>query len=124
MNSKEFFVLILSVLTSVAGQLFLKLGAMKIGRLSSSYNLNKIFEITTISEIWLGLIFYALGAFLYIILLTRVNLSVIGPSASLVYVFSALMGYFLFKEVIPLTRLVGLSFIVCGVILVVYKKNL
>jgi drug/metabolite transporter (DMT)-like permease len=124
METKEFFVLIMSVLTSVAGQFFLKLGSIKIGRLSLSDGLSKVFEVGTIPEIWLGLIFYALGAFLYIILLTRVNLSVLSPSASLVYVFSALIGCFLFKEVMPWTRLVGLSFIVCGVILVVYKKNL
>lgn len=124
METKEFFILVISVLTSVAGQFFLKLGSIKIGRLSLSDGLTKIFEVATIPDIWLGLTFYALGAFLYIILLTRVNLSVLSPSASLVYVFSALMGYFLFKEVMPWTRLVGLSFIVCGVILVVYKKNI
>jgi dolichol-phosphate mannosyltransferase len=39
------------------------------------------------------------------------------------YVFSVLLGYFIFRESISLTRLIGLSFIVSGVILVIWQKN-
>ncbi len=112
----------MSVLTSVAGQFFLKAGALKLGRVSLANAFDHILSIVVTPELLLGLTCYGLGALAYILLLTRVNLSVAGPSVSLVYVFSVLMGYFIFRETIPLMRLAGLSFIVVGVILVVWQK--
>jgi multidrug transporter EmrE-like cation transporter len=35
---------------------------------------------------------------------------------------SVILGHFLFREAIPVERLVGLGLIVCGVILVVWHK--
>ena len=122
MTPQEFCLLLMSVMSSVAGQFFLKAGANKLGRVSLDNAFNHILNIITVPELLLGLISYGLGAIAYILLLTRVNLSVAGPSVSLVYVFSVLLGYFLFKETIPLTRLIGLSLIVCGVVLVVWQK--
>lgn len=121
MNLQEFCLLLMSVLASVGGQFFLKAGAIKLGRVNIANAVNHILNIITTPELLIGLTFYALGALAYILLLTRVNLSVAGPSASLVYVFSVILGYFIFREPIPLTRLIGLSLIVSGVILVVWR---
>jgi drug/metabolite transporter (DMT)-like permease len=119
---QEFALLLMSVLASVAGQFFLKSGAVKLGKVNIGNTVSHILSIITIPELLIGLTCYALGAVAYILLLTRVNLSIAGPSISLVYVFSVLLGYFLFRETISLTRLVGLSLIVGGVILVVWQK--
>ncbi|MBD2533120.1 EamA family transporter [Nostoc flagelliforme FACHB-838] len=122
MNLQEFALLLMSVATSVGGQFFLKLGALKLVKVNSANALNNIISIGTTPELLTGLSCYGLGAIAYILLLTRVNLSIAAPSISLVYVFSVILGYFIFRETIPLTRLVGLSFIVGGVILVVWQK--
>jgi drug/metabolite transporter (DMT)-like permease len=122
LTPQEFSLLLISVLTSVAGQFFLKAGAIKLGKVNLNNTISHIFSIITIPELLIGLTCYGLGAVAYILLLTRVNLSVAGPSIALVYVFSVLLGYFIFKETIPLTRLIGLSSIIAGVILVVWQK--
>ncbi|MDB9445004.1 MULTISPECIES: EamA family transporter [Nostocales] len=122
MTPQEFSLLLISVLTSVAGQFFLKAGALKLGKVNLNNTISHIFSIITIPELLIGLTCYGLGAVAYILLLTRVNLSVAGPSIALVYVFSVLLGYLIFKETIPLTRLIGLSSIIAGVILVVWQK--
>jgi drug/metabolite transporter (DMT)-like permease len=122
MTLQEFALMLLSVLASVAGQLFLKIGAAKLGRVNVANAVNHILSIVTIPELIIGLGCYGVGALCYILVLTRVNLSIAGPAASLVYVFSVLLGYFIFKEPIPVMRLVGLGFIVAGVILVVWQK--
>ncbi|WP_414514524.1 EamA family transporter [Nostoc sp. PCC 9305] len=122
MNLQEFALLLMSVATSVGGQFFLKLGALKLVKINSANALSNILSIATTPELLTGLTCYGLGAIAYIMLLTRVNLSVAAPSISLVYVFSVLLGYFIFRETIPLTRLLGLSFIVGGVILVVWQQ--
>ncbi len=123
MNFQEFCLLLVSVLTSAAGQLFLKMGATKLGKVDAGNALSHILNILFTPELILGLSCYGLGAIAYILLLTRVSLSVAGPSASIIYVFSVLIGYFIFKETIPVHRAFGLGFIVCGVILVVWKGN-
>ncbi|MEH2049707.1 EamA family transporter [Nostoc sp.] len=122
MNLQEFALLIMSIATNLGGQFFLKLGALKLSKFNSANAISNIISIATTPELLIGLTCYGLGAIAYILLLTRVNLSIAAPSISLVYVFSVLLGYFIFKETIPLTRLVGLSFIVGGVILVVWHK--
>ncbi len=122
MTLQEFSLLLMSVIASVAGQFFLKAGALKLGRVHVGNAVNHILSILTTPELLIGLTCYALGALAYILLLTRVSLSVAGPSVSLVYIFSVLLGYFIFKEPIPLIRLIGLTFIMSGVILVVWKK--
>jgi drug/metabolite transporter (DMT)-like permease len=122
MTPKEFILLLMSVLASVGGQVFLKLGATKLGRVNITNAFTHMLSILTTPELIIGLSCYGVGAVLYILLLTRVNLSVAGPSASLVYIFSVLLGHFLFRESIPIVRLLGLGFIIAGVVLVVWQK--
>lgn len=122
MIPQEFGLLLISILTSVAGQFLLKSGALKLGAVSASNLLDRILGIVTIPELLAGLTFYGLGALAYILLLTRVDLSIAGPSVALIYIFSVLLGYFAFGEPIPLNRIVGLGLIVSGVILLIWKK--
>lgn len=123
MSPQEFGLLLASIIVSVAGQFFLKLGALKLGKVTAGNAIGHIIGIITTPELLLGLFFYGLGAVAYILLLTRVKLSVVGPSAALMYVFSVLLGYFVFKESIPVYRYFGLGLIMCGVILVVWQPR-
>ncbi|WP_199336778.1 EamA family transporter [Oscillatoria sp. FACHB-1407] len=112
----------MSILSSVAGQFFLKAGALRLGKATPTNALSHIFNIATTPELIAGLMCYGLGAIAYILLLTRVKLSIAGPSIALVYIFTVLMGYFFFKEAIPPTRVVGLGFIIGGVLLVMWQR--
>ena len=122
MSPQEFCLLLVSVLSSVAGQFFLKLGALKLGKVNFTNAISHLLSIALTPELIIVLACYGVGAIAYILLLTRVNLSVAAPSVSLVYLFSVLLGFFIFRESLPLSRLIGLGFIVSGVILVVYQK--
>ena len=113
--------LLFSVLTAACGQLFLKLGAIKINLIAAATVAGKLLGAVTIPELLLGLSFYGLSAVSYILLLTRVKLSVAAPGTASIYIFSVLIGIFVFKEPISLLRLFGLALIACGVILVVSK---
>lgn len=122
MTGQEFLLLLASVLASVAGQFLLKAGALKLGQVTADNAVSHILNIVTIPELLMGLGCYGLGAIAYILLLTRVNLSVAAPAVSLIYVFAVLIGFVVFREPIPFSRLVGLAFIVCGVLLVIWKR--
>jgi drug/metabolite transporter (DMT)-like permease len=119
---KEFCLFLMAIALSAAGQLCLKMGALRLGKVNASNWIGHLLGMFTIPELLLGLCFYGLGAVAYILVLTRVNLSVAGPAAALIYIFSVFMGYFLFKETIPLSRAVGLGLIISGVLLVIWKK--
>jgi drug/metabolite transporter (DMT)-like permease len=119
---QEFGLLLISILSSVAGQFLLKAGALKLGKVNADNLIEHILSILTVPQLLAGLMCYGLGAIAYILLLTRVDLSIAGPAVALVYVFSVLLGYFIFRETIPLERVIGLGFIACGVILVVLRK--
>jgi hypothetical protein len=85
------------MLASASGQFLLKTGALRLGKVNATNVVSHIFGVLTTPEILVGLGCYSIGAIAYILLLTRVNLSVAGPSAALIYVFvfSVLMGYFI-----------------------------
>jgi drug/metabolite transporter (DMT)-like permease len=119
---QEFGLLLMSILASVAGQFFLKAGALKLGKVSAENFLSHVFGILLTPELLIGLACYGFGAIAYILLLTRVKLSIAGPSVALSYVFAVMLGYFLFHETIPLSRVVGLGLIVSGVLLVIWQK--
>jgi multidrug transporter EmrE-like cation transporter len=118
----ELILLLVSVLAGVFGQFFLKLGAAKLGKVDVGNFLNHILSMITIPELLIGLACYGTGAIVYILLLTRVNLSVAAPAISLSYIFSVLIGHFWFRESIALGQIFGLAAISLGVILVVSHK--
>ncbi|HEY9596345.1 MAG TPA: EamA family transporter [Cyanophyceae cyanobacterium] len=122
MTLPEFGLFLIAILTSTTGQFLLKLGALQLGKVTASNLFGHILSVLTIPQLLIGLCFYGVGAVAYILLLTRVNLSVAGPAASVSYIFSVLMGYFIFRESIPFSRAIGLGLIVCGVLLVIWKK--
>jgi drug/metabolite transporter (DMT)-like permease len=120
---KEFWLLVVAILASVGGQFLLKAGALKLGKVSTENWLNHLLSIATVPELLAGLTAYAIGAIAYILLLTRVNLSIAGPAIALSYVFSVLLGYFVFREPVTGARVMGVGLIVCGVLLVVWQKR-
>jgi drug/metabolite transporter (DMT)-like permease len=118
---QEFLLFLLSLIAGVSGQFFLKTGALKLGKLTASNAFNHVMSIATTPELVIGLACYGIGAVLYILLLTRVKLSVLAPAVALQYIFSVLIGHFVFRESIPLVRVFGMAFIICGVVLLLAK---
>lgn len=122
MTPQEFGLFLISILTNAVGQYLLKSGALSLGTVDARDLISYIWGVVTTPQLVFGLGCYGLGALAYILLLTRVNLSVAGPAVALAYVISVFIGVFWFKETIPPMRLVGLGAIVFGVILVVWKQ--
>lgn len=122
MSVQEFVLFLMSIVAGVSGQFFLKTGALKLGQLTANNALSHVIGIATIPELVIGISCYGAGAVLYILLLTRVPLSVLAPATALQYVFSVMLGRFVFNEQIPVVRLVGMGFIICGVVLLMTKK--
>jgi drug/metabolite transporter (DMT)-like permease len=126
MGFGEVVMLIITVLTGTVGQYFLRNGAQelakRLGGVSADNWMGLVSGIFLNFNLLVGLTFYAGAAVLYILILTRVPLSVLGPSVALQYVFAVTMDKYLFGVAIPGYRWFGLGLIACGVILVILKK--
>jgi drug/metabolite transporter (DMT)-like permease len=122
MGFAEVVMLVITVLTGTVGQFFLRNGAQQLGAVTATNVMGHLMGMLTNLNLLVGLTFYAGAAVLYILILTRVPLSVLGPSVALQYVFAVMMDKYLFGVAIPGYRWFGLGMIACGVILVILKK--
>ncbi|MEM8805930.1 MAG: DMT family transporter [Cyanobacteria bacterium P01_G01_bin.38] len=118
MALSEIILLLATVIGGSLGQIFLKLGALKLGAVTGSNIVSHILGIALIPEFIAGIFAYGLGALAYILLLTRVELSIAAPATASIYVFSVVFSYFFLKEPFSIAQAVGLGMIMCGVILV------
>ncbi len=125
MNFMNFSLLLAASASSVIGQFFLKSGAEKFGKVEFT-SLNSlvmtVLNILFIPQVMAGIMAYAIGLFAYIFALSRMPISIVSPSIAMSYVFAVLMGRFIFGEVVPVTRYIGMGMIVCGVIFIMKDK--
>ena len=70
---------------------------------------------------WLTL--YVGAAFLYIIALRRIPLSVALPCTAASYIGAIFIGHFLYNETVTLIHLTAVAFIGCGVILLAFSAK-
>lgn len=68
--------------------------------------------------ILLGIILQPISLAIWLLVISRVEVSYAFPLASLAYVFTALGGYYLLDESLSLTRILGILVIIGGVCLV------
>lgn len=68
--------------------------------------------------VWLGLIFYALGAVLWLGVLAKVEVSLAYPFVGLGFILTSLLGVFVLGESFSIIRFVGTCQVVLGIILV------
>ncbi|MDD5439751.1 MAG: EamA family transporter [Candidatus Omnitrophica bacterium] len=68
--------------------------------------------------IWLGIVIYVLNFFIWVLILSRVELSVAMPAGSTTYIMIPLIAIFFFKEQVSLLRWIGIAFIILGIFVV------
>lgn len=119
MSFKDFLLILLNVVFTVSGQLLLKQGMLQVGRISSMSNPASVLSRTFTNLYVLGgLGVYAFTSMIWLVVLSRVKLSIAYPMVSLGYVLSIVAAWLFFKEHVPTTRLVGGIVICVGVYLV------
>ncbi|TCZ55108.1 DMT family transporter [Roseicella aquatilis] len=97
-----------AVLTSLLGQVLLKAGAVGEGGF-----LSQLLRPATL----VGLAAYAGAAFLYIIALRRIPMSIALPCTAASYVAVAVIGHFLFDEYLSPQKIAAIGLICGGVLM-------
>lgn len=120
MNALSFALVLVGVVLNAAAQLLLKAGTNAIGQFQfSADNLGPIgWKVATQPFILGGLACYVVSVVVWILALSRVEVSVAYPMLSIGYVVNAAAAYFLFGEAVGPQRLVGIGVIIVGVYLV------
>ena len=112
--------ILVDVALNVTGQLSLKYGMSKIGNFSLSLStLPPVFiKAATNLHVLFGLLCYGLGFMVWLIVLSKAEVSYAYPLISLGYVLTAILAWFLFGEALNENRLVGIVVICLGVFLI------
>jgi len=120
MNTISFSLVLLGVLLNAAAQLLLKAGTNSVGQFEFSRdNIVPVgWQLVTEPHIMGGLTCYVISVVVWIMALSRVEVSIAYPMLSIGYVVNALAAWWLFGEAVSVTRLAGIGVIIIGVYIV------
>ena len=119
MNLLSFMLVLAGVLLNAAAQLLLKAGTNGIGAFAfSADNLVPVgSKIASNPFILSGLGCYAVSVVVWIMALSRVEVSLAYPMLSIGYVVNAVAAWYLFGEALGAQRMIGIGTIIVGVFL-------
>ena len=121
---KDFILLFFNVLLTVIGQILFKQGMNMVGRVDSLRDaLGKLTQAFLNPYVLSGIAIYGFTTLVWLVILSRVKLSIAYPMLSFGYVLSILFSWMLFKESIPKTRIIGALIICIGVYLVAQGES-
>jgi drug/metabolite transporter (DMT)-like permease len=112
--------ILLDVCLNVTGQLSLKYGMSRIGSFSLSLsNLPPVFlKAAGNFYILFGILCYSMGFLVWLIVLSKAEVSYAYPLISLGYVFTAILARLLLGEAVGVTRMAGIVVTCLGVFLI------
>lgn len=118
------WLILLSILSGVAGQTVIKMGVSQPGASEAASGLFSLVNMIVRSPlVLLGLMLYGIGALAWIAVLSRVNLSVAYPFLALNFILVTLSSLLFLGESIPGLRWVGVL-VICGGILLVARSGI
>ncbi|AZG15451.1 MULTISPECIES: SMR family transporter [Cupriavidus] len=120
MTLSTFAFILTGVLLNACAQLLLKAGTNAVGAitLERATILTTAFRVLTQWPVIAGLTCYVISVGVWIVGLSRVDVSIAYPMLSLGYVVNALAAWWLFGEMIGPLRMAGIVLILAGVFLI------
>ncbi len=115
---KNLVMILATVILNTAGQFMMKAGINKIGKIGLDNIVEAFQKVVTSWYVIGGFTSYALSAVLWILILSRAELSWAFPMVSLSYVITALLAPYLLNEAFSIQRFAGILVICAGVFLV------
>lgn len=107
-----------SVLLNCFAQVFMRKGMLAVGNVDVSTILNSAFAMMTNLWLWLAMVCYGVSIVLWMVVLSKVEVSYAYPFLSIGYVVAAVIGYCFFAEALTVTRVAGIAVICIGVFLI------
>lgn len=117
MTLSAFALILTGVLLNAVAQLALKASVSDMGaiRLSVDNIMPATLHLATEPWLWLGLSCYVVSVVIWILALSRVDVSIAYPMLSIGYVVNAFAAWALFGEMLSTGRVAGIGIILIGV---------
>lgn len=117
---KLFLLMFSSVFLCSVAQLLVKKGMTVLGvySFSLSHLLSLVIAVFTNTYLFSGMVCYGVSVLIWMIVLSRVPVSVAYPVSSLGFIVTTVFAYFLFNEMITFNKVMGIGFICLGVYLI------
>ncbi len=120
MSAVSFSLLMLGVFLNAMAQLLLKAGTNAVGHFE--FNAGNVvpvgMKLALEPHILGGVVCYVISLVVWIMGLSRVEVSIAYPMLSIGYVLNAVAAWYLFGEAVSMTRLAGIGIIIIGVYVV------
>lgn len=112
-----YLMLLINILLLVTGQILWKkeLGAI------DGFSMQNIKILLASPYIWGGLFLYVIATLIWFYILSKGKLSIVYPLQSFAYVFGVLAAWLIFQEAIPVTRWIGVGFLMLGAFFIAVK---
>lgn len=114
-----------SVFLNALAQIFIRQGMLKLGNIS--LNMEQIWHmaLSVFTNIYLlsGMFSYGISIILWMIVLSKVNVSLAYPFLSVGYIVTAILAYLIFKEPLTAQKILGIAIICLGVAVLTYSKD-
>ena len=111
--------LLVSVIFAVAGQLTLKSAMDSVGRIGKTSQLaDTLTRAMKEPLLWMGLALFGISALFWLIVLSRVRLSVAYPIVGISYILIVLLARFRLHEHVPTLRWIGVTVIAIGIAII------
>lgn len=119
MNASTFGFIGIGICLNAIAQLLLKMGTNSVGAIHFTTEnwLDIASKLVTQLPIIAGLACYVIGVFVWIIGLSRVDVTIAYPMLSLGYIINAAGAWYFLGEIISLQRLLAISVIMVGIVL-------
>ena len=117
---KVFLAIVMTDAVESIAEIFMKDGLNRMGIVSVNFNnfLECFLRGASSPLIWAGIFLYVINFFIWIAVLTRVQLSVAFPVGSTSYIFVAFLATIFLREAVTPLRWLGIALIVLGIHLV------
>lgn len=114
----NYIAILILVCTAVLAQTLLKLGMKrlgKVGKLEVGNFIPLAIKMATSPYVVVGTGLYGVGSFLWLVLLSRLDLSFLYPFGALEYILIFLVSRFVLHERVKRARVFGVVFILIGI---------
>lgn len=117
MNLLSFSLILTGVLLNAVAQLALKASVNNTGEidLALSGSASTALRLAAEPWLWVGLFCYGISVIVWILALSRVDVSIAYPMLSIGYIVNAIAAWALFGEVMSMGRVAGIGIIIVGV---------
>lgn len=112
---RSLLIALFSIFLGATGQFLFRLGMLSYGKVSVDNIWKQLFGIITTPAIFFGFVCFGISSILWLVVISRWELSYAYPMVGLGYVIAILYGFFFLQEAITFPKLLGSGLILLGI---------